>query len=287
MTGEQIRRRGLIHAVLGVVLVAWVVVLAATTEVGNPPVLVAAAVSVGIMCLCAVAAGLVATRITGVASAARLRHVFVVLEATGLVAFYPYYWSAFNVEPVEVPGGFSLAVAVLLAVPALVALVLIGVISVSVHKLVTEADGPLVPGSGEGAPAQRIRVIGTVLVTAGVALVIAAVAVALTASRYQGIYLVTGLVVTLTPVVLGVLLTRTTDVCSARRRNSGPYVVIITAFSVPVATFGFETGVSAVLLAVVMFGAMVLTVIAFLMLREYTGAVDRPWRERLWGRSGR
>jgi hypothetical protein len=287
MTGEQIRRRGLVHAALGVVLVAWVVVFAATTETGTPLVLVAAAVSAGLVCLCPVAAGLVATRITGVASAARMRHVFVVLAGTGLTAFYPYYWSAFNVEPVGVPGGVALGVGLMLAVPIVLALVLTVSISQSVDKFVINADGPLVTDSGDGAPAQRIRVLGSVLVTAGFALAVAAAAVALTAPKYQGIYLFSGLVVTFTPVVLGVLLARTTDVHSARRRNSGPYVVILTAFTTPLAAFGFEAGVSAVLLAVVMFGAMVLVVIALLMLREYTGAVDRPWRERLWGRTGR
>lgn len=285
MTGEPIRRRGLTHAVLGVVLVAWVVVFAATTETGTPLVLVAAVVSAGLVALCPVAAGLVATRISGVASAARMRHVFVVLEGVGLAAFYPYYWSAFNVEPVGEPGGFAMGVVLVLAVPILVALVLTGSISQSVHKLVVEADGLPVPDSGDDAAAQRIRVLGSVLVTVGVAL--AAAAVALTASEYQGIYLFSGLVVTLTPVVLGVVLTRTTDVHSARRWNRGPYLVIITAFSAPVATFGFATGVSAVLLAVVMFGAMVLIVIALLMLREHTGAWERPWGERLWGRRAR
>jgi hypothetical protein len=287
MTGEQIRRRGLTHAVLGGVLVAWVVVFAATTEAANPSVLVAAAVSAGLVCLCPVAAGLIATRITGVASAARLRHVFVVLEGAGLAALYPYYWSAFNVEPVGMPGGFAPGVGLVLAVPVLIALVLTVSVSQSVHKVVIEADGPLVPDPGDGAPAQRIRVLGTVLVTAGVALAVAVVAVALTASQHQAIYLVSGLVVTLTPAVLGVLLTRAPDVHSARRRNTGGYVVIITTFTVPMATFGFEAGASVVLLAAVMFGAVVLVVSAILMLREYTGVWDRPWRERMWGRTSR
>ena len=73
MTGEQSRRRGLLQAAVGTALVAWVVVFAAMADAGNPTVLVGAAVSCGLMCLCSVAGGLVAARITDAASAVRLR----------------------------------------------------------------------------------------------------------------------------------------------------------------------------------------------------------------------
>lgn len=284
MTGEQVRKRGLGVAAAGVVLVAWVVVFALTTVVGNPAALVAVSVAAGIVCACALAAGVVATRVTGTASAARLRHVFVVLEGAALAVCYPFYWFSFSAEPVEESGGLALAIVLVLAVPVFGSLACITLVSRGVHKVVADADGPLVPDSGDGAPAQRMRVLGTVLVTAGSVLAVAAVAVALTAARYQPIYLVAGLAVTLTPVVLGVVLTRVTDVYSARRRNTGPYIVIITAFSAPMATFGFDEGTVSVLLGATMFGAVVLVVVAILMLREYTGEWDRPWRERTWGR---
>ncbi len=275
------------QAVVGAGLVAWVVVFAVTAEVGNPPVLVAAAVSAGLVCLCPVAAGVLLTRVVGAASAARVRPAFVVLEGASLAMFYPFYWSAFSAEPVGSPGDVALRVVLVLAVPVVAALWLTMRISQTVHNVVVDADGPLVAGAGDGAPAQRIRVLGTVLVTAGAALSIAVVAVALTAAPAQGLYLVTGLLVTLMPVLLGVLLTRVRDVCSARRGNVAYYYAIAGAGGIAVATSGFGADVTRVLMAAMMFGGIVLIVIAYLVVREYTGVWDRPRQERTRDRLSR
>lgn len=127
------------QAAVGVLLVAWVVVLAATAEVGNPQVLVAAAVSAGLVCLCAVAGGVVAGRITDAASAAGLRHVFVVLEGAALTIFFPLYWFGFSLEPAGRPGSFELGVVLLLAVPVIAALAFVARSSRAVHKFVVDA----------------------------------------------------------------------------------------------------------------------------------------------------
>ncbi|ANZ35343.1 hypothetical protein BBK82_03825 [Lentzea guizhouensis] len=274
------------QAAVGVGLVAWVVVVAVTAEVGNPSVLVAAAVSAG-WCACARWPGVVLTRVAGAATAARLRAAFVVLEGASLAVFYPFYWAVFTVAPVTGTGDVAVGVVLLLAAPVVVALWLTTRTSQLVHNVVVEADGPLVPGTGGGAPTQRIRVLGTVLVTAGSALSVAVVAVAFTAARYQEVHLISGLAVTVTPVLLGVLLTRVRDVYSARRRNVGSYLAVAGACGIAAATFGFGVGVSGVLIAAVMFGGIVLVVIAYLMVREYTGAWDRPWQERTRGRVSR
>jgi hypothetical protein len=223
----------------------------------------------------------------GAASAARVRPALVVLEAASLAVFYPFYWAAFGAEPVGSPGDVALRVVLVLAVPVVVALWLTMRVSQTVHNVVVDADGPLVPGAGEGAPTQRVRVLGTVLVTAGVALSVAVVAVALTAARYGEVYLFSGLLVTLTPVLLGVLLTRVEDVYAARRRNVGSYLAVTGTGGIATATFGFGAGVSAVLMAVVMFGGVLLVVIAYVVVREYTGAWDRPWQERTRARLSR
>jgi hypothetical protein len=280
MTGEQIRRRGLVQAAVGVVLVAWVVILAATAEVGNPQVLVGAAVSAGLVCLCSVAGGVVAGRVTDEASAAGLRHVFVVLEGAALAFFFPLSWFGFNLEPAGEPGGFALGVVLLLAVPVIVALAFVARCSRTVHKFVVSAFGPIVPDSGAGAPVQRVRVFGTVLVTAGVALSVSATAVAFTAPLYRPVLMVVCLLVTLAPVVLGVSLARVKDVYSARRRNVGNYVIVPAASWFAVAELAPEIGVFGMLFGVLVFGAIVLLVIAILVMREFTGEWDRPWRER-------
>ncbi|MCX2953807.1 hypothetical protein [Lentzea sp. NEAU-D7] len=268
------------QAAAGVVLLAWIVVFAALTEVENPQVLLATAVSGGLVCLCAVAGGVVAVRVTDAEAAARLRHVFVVLEGTAMAIFYLFYGFAFSVEPVGRPGEFAVVVLLVLSVPALGALVLVLSRSYAVHKLVVNAYGPLVPDSGEGVRLQRIRVLGTVLVTVGLALAVSAMTVALVAPLYRPVLLVVGLLVTLTPVVLGMSLARVTDVHSARRRNVGNYVIVLAASGFAVSEFSSGAGVAGALFGALVFGAVVLLVIAILVVREFTGEWDRPWRGR-------
>lgn len=65
------------------------------------------------------------------------------------------------------PWDFVPMVVLALVAPVLIALVLAMRGSYLVHKIVVDAFGPLVPDSGAGAPAQRIRALGTVLVVAG------------------------------------------------------------------------------------------------------------------------
>ncbi|GGU55162.1 hypothetical protein [Lentzea flava] len=278
MTGEKLRGRGLAVAAAGVLLVAWVIVFAATTEVGNPPVLVAAAVPAGMVSLCAVAAGLVASRVTE-HTAPRVRHVFVVLSGAALALLYPSYWLSFNIEPVGMPGELLLGAALVLLVPLFGALGLVVVIGKGVHRMVIEKDGPLVPGSGEGAPARRIQELGTVLVVVGALLAVAVVAVSSMSGKHLPFYLFSGLAVTFAVVLLGMSLTRVTDVHMARRKNLGPYVGVISGLTLPVATFGFET-VTSVLFGVVLFGAVVLVVVALLVMGDYTGESHTTWRER-------
>lgn len=265
-------------AAVGAVCVAWVVVVAALADV-NLSALVAVAVSAGLVCSCLVAAGLVATRIDGAESAARLRHVFVVLEGAALAIGYLFYLSGLGDGIEDAAGEFVPWVVLALTAPVAVAVLLVLLFSRAVHRMVVDAGGPIVPDAGEGAPAQRIRVLGTVLVTAGVALSAAAVAVALTAPRFQGIFLVLGLAVALGPTLLGVSMTRVKDVYSARRRNTSWSVGVSCAAGVGVATFGFRGTVNGVLLGAVTFAAIALVVAALLMMREYTGVWDRPWRQ--------
>lgn len=279
VTGEQIRKRGRVLTAVGAGLLAWVVVVAALADVGNPPALVAMAVSAGFVCSCLVAAGLVATRINDAESAARLRHVFVVLEGAALAIAYLAYLSGCGTGVVDEAGEFVPWVMPVLAVPTGVSMLLVMWLSLVVHRFVVATGGPIVPDAGEGAPAQRIRVVGTVLVTTGVALSAAAVVVALTAPMFQGVYLPAGLVVTLCPVLLGRSLTRVQNVYAARRKNVGSYLFVACAAGVLVATFGFRGTVNGVLLGAVVFVAIVLVLAAALMMREYTGLWDRPWRE--------
>jgi hypothetical protein len=279
VTGEQIKGRGRVQAVVGVALVVWVVVFSALTEVGNPQVLVATAVSGGLVCLCAVAGGVVAVRITDAASAARLRHVFVVLEGAALAIFFPFCWFALSLESAGKPGYTAFVVVLVIAVPVLAALGFVARASFDVHKIVVGAFGPLVPDSGEGAPVQRIRVLATVLVTAGVALAVSALALALTAPLYRPVLLVVGLLVTLAPVLLGVRLARVTDVHSARRGNVSNYLIVPIASGFSIAEFTSGTGVVGMLFGALVFCAVVLLVIAILVVREFTGERDRPWRE--------
>lgn len=149
------------QAAAGVGLVAWVVVFAALTEVGTPHTFVAAAVCAGLVCLCPVAGGLVAARITDAASAARVRHVFVVLDGAAVSIMILVCWISFSIEPVGRPDDFAPGVVMMLAVPVVVALVLGVRLNLAVRKVV-EAGGPLVPDVGAGAPAQWIRVFGSV-----------------------------------------------------------------------------------------------------------------------------
>ncbi|NKE59058.1 hypothetical protein FXN61_20480 [Lentzea sp. PSKA42] len=197
-----------------------------------------------------------------------------------LAIFFPFYWFALCVESVGKPGYIALVVVLVVAVPVVAALVLAMQGSRTVHKIVVDAYGPLVPDSGAGAPAHRIRVLGTVLVTAGVALSVSATAVAFTAPLYRPVLLVVGLLVTLAPVLLGVLLTRVTDVCSARRRNVGSYLIVPTASGFAVAEYSSGTGVVGMLFGALVFGSIVLLVIAVLVVREFTGDWDRPRREQ-------
>ncbi|MFD4643239.1 hypothetical protein ACFWN2_38440 [Lentzea sp. NPDC058436] len=284
MTGEQFRRRGVARAVAGAGLVVWVVVVAAVAETGNPPVLVATAASGGLVCLCVLAGGLVATRVVDAAAAARLRHVFVVLEGTALALFFPFYWFASGVEPVGEPGALALGVVLVLAVPVVTALVLALRSSLAVHRVVVGEFGPLVPDSAAPALASRIRALGTLLVVAGAVLSIAVVALAFI-SPSQWVFLeVFGLVVTLTPVVLGLSLARVTDVYSARRRNVGAYIVVPAAAGYAAAKLASIGGSSGMLFGALVFGAIVLLVGANLVVREFTGEWDRPWRPASRGR---
>ncbi|MEU0883264.1 hypothetical protein ABZ345_32045 [Lentzea sp. NPDC005914] len=278
MTGEQIRSRGLKSAAAGVGLVAWVVVVAALAEVRTWPALVAAAVTSGLICLCPVAGGVVATRITDAESAARLRHVFVVLEGVGLTLFFPLYLSVFGIEPW---GLSTVGVVLALVAPVAVALVLTSRATRAVHLAVVAASGPIVPDSDAGAQAQRIRVLGTVLVAVGIALSVCVVAVVFTTSGYKEVLPVFGLPVTLMPVLLGTRLVRVRDVYSARRYNIGAYFGVLGACSYAVAKFVSLGGAAGMLLAGLAFAAVVLLVIALLVLREFIGELDRQWRERL------
>jgi hypothetical protein len=270
MTGEQIRGRGFVLAAVGAVLVAWVVVFAALAEVGNPQVLVGTAVSAGLVCLCPVVAGLVATRITGAESAARVRHVFVVLEGVGLAAFFPFYWFTFGIEPAGRLGHFLLEVVLALMVPVIVALLLTTWTTRTVHGIVLADLGAVVPDSDSGAPAQGIRVLGAVLVVVGVALSIGVTAVACTVPSYWLFLEISGLLMTLTPVLLGTVLMRVEDVHSARRRNVGSYFVALIAGGFAVAKVGSIGAAPGMLFGALTFGAVVLVVVALLVVREYT-----------------
>ncbi|MFC3895561.1 hypothetical protein ACFOWZ_29150 [Lentzea rhizosphaerae] len=275
-----IRGRGFVLAAVGMVLAAWVVVVAATADVGNPRVLVAAAVCGGLVCLGPVAGGLVAARIADVAAAGRVRHVFVVLEGAALAIFFPFYWFTFGVEPVGKPGGFLLGVVLVLAVPVVAALLLTTWSSRTVHRIVVEDSGPIVPDSGDGAPAQRVRVLGTVLIVVGVVLSAGVTAVAFAAPSNWLFLEIFGLLVTFTPVLLGIALSRVKDVYSARRRNVGAYFIVPTASGFAVAKIGSTGAELGMLFGALIFGAVVLLVIALLVVREYTGEWDRPWREQ-------
>lgn len=272
MTGEQIRGRGFTLAAVGSALVAWVVVFAALAEVGNPQVLVGTAVSAGLVCLCPVVAGLVATRITGAESAARVRHVFVVLEGVGLAVFFPFYWFTFAIEPAGRLGHFLLGVVLALMVPVVAALVLTTWTTRTVHGIavpkIVPSSGPVVPDSG--APAQGMRVLGTVLVVVGVALSIGVTAVACTVPSYWLVLEIPGLLMTLTPVLLGTVLMRVKDVHSARRRNVGSYFVALIAGGFAVAKVGSIGAAPGMLFGALTFGAVVLVVVALLVVREYT-----------------
>ncbi|MCP2248973.1 hypothetical protein [Lentzea aerocolonigenes] len=264
---KGIRGRGFVLAAVGAALVVWVVVFAALAEVGNPQVLVGTAVSAGLVCLCPLAAGLVATRITGAESAARVRHVFVVLEGVGLVVFFPFYWFTFGIEPAGRLGHFLLGVVLALVVPVAAALLLTTWATRTVHRI---AVPETVPDSGAGAPAQRIRVLGTVLVVAGVALSIGVTAVACTVPSYWLFLEIPGLLMTLTPVLLGTVLMRVKDVHSARRRNVGSYFVALIAGGFAVAKVGSVGAAPGMLFGALTFGAVVLVVVALLVVREYT-----------------
>lgn len=278
MTGEQFRGRGLTLAAVGIGLVAWVAVFAALAEVKNPRVLVAIAVSAGLVCLCAAVGGLVAMRIDGAEAAARLRHVFVVLEGAAMSIFYLFYWFAFGVEPVGSYLGFAFGTGLPLLAAVLVALVLVGRSSRAVHKVVVGASGPIVPDSGEGAPAQRIRVFGTVLVVVGVALSVAGVAVAFTTPALLLVLEVPGLLAMLMPVVLGVKLIRVTSVHSARRMNPGWYLAVPAGIGFAVGKLASVGGDVGVLFGALVFGAVVCLVVSLVVVREYTGAWDRAWQ---------
>ncbi|MGW6933096.1 hypothetical protein ACWGE0_23775 [Lentzea sp. NPDC054927] len=281
MTGEQIRSRGRVSAAVGVVLVACVVVFAALAEVETPHALVLTAVIAGLVCLCPVAGGVVATRITDAASAARLRHVFVVLEGVVLALFFPFYWSVFGVEPAGRSYGFAYAVVLVsVSVPVIAALALVLRASHVVHQVVVAESGPIVPDSGAGEPAQRIRVLGTVLVTVGVVVSVAGVAVVFTAPSNLVLLPVFCLPVLFAPVLLGTRLVRVRNVYSARRRNVGWYYVVPFACAFAVTKFVTLGGAAGMLFAGLIFAATVSLVVALLVVREFAGEWDRPWREQ-------
>lgn len=267
-------------AAVGVVLVAWIVVVAALAEVETPHALVLTAVIAGLVCLCPVAGGVVATRITDAASAARLRHVFVVLEGVALALAFPFYWSMSGVEPAGQSYGFAFAVVLgSVLVPVVAAVLFVVLASHAVHQVVV-ASGPIVPDSGTGGPAQRVRVLGTVLVTVGVVVSVAGVAVAFTAPSDRLLLAVFGLPVMLMPVLLGTRLVRMRDVYSARRVDVGWYLLVPFACGFAVTKFVTLGGAAGMLFAGLVFAAVVLLVVALLVVREFTGAWDRPWREQ-------
>lgn len=285
MTGEKLRGRGIAVAVAGVVLVAWVVVFAATAEVGNPPVLVGAAVTAGMACLCAVAAGVVASRVTEL-TAARSRHVFVVLTGATLVLLNPCYWLSFTLEPVGRPGESLRGVALVFLVTLFAATALVAAAGKPVHRMVFAKKASLEPDDGEGAPARRIQLLGTVLVVVGALLVVPVVAVSSMSGERLPYYLFAGLAVTLTTVVLGVSLTRVTNVHMARRKNFGLYVLFTWGLTLPMETFGFET-VNSVLFVAVLFVAAVAAVVALTMVSDYTGEWLATMEERRRWRASR
>ncbi|USX48463.1 hypothetical protein [Lentzea sp. HUAS12] len=284
VTGERFRRRGVAQAVVGFGLLTWVVVAAAVAETGNSSVLVATAASGGLVCLCVLAGGLVAARVADAAAAARVRHVFVVLEGTALALFFPFYWFASGVEPVGEPGAFALGVVLVLAAPVVIALVLALRSSLAVHRFVVGEFGPLVPDSATPAGVPRIRALGTLLVVAGAVLSVAVVVLALVSPSQWALLEVFGLVVTLTPVVLGLSLVRVEDVYSARRRNVGVYIVVPAAAGYAAAKLASIGGSSGMLFGALVFGAIVLLVGANLVVREFTGEWDRSWRAASRGR---
>lgn len=268
-------------AAVGAVLVAWVVAFAALVEVETPHALVLTAVIAGLMCLCPVASGVVATRITDAASAAPLRHAFVVLEGVVLALFFPFYWSLPGVELAGRSYGFAYAVVLVsVFVPVIAALALVLWASHTVHQVVVAASGPIVPDSRAGGPAQRVRVLGTVLVTVGVVGSVAGVAVVFTAPSNLVLLAVFGLPVLLAPVLLGTRLLRVRDVCSERRRNVGWYLAAPFACGFAVTKFVTLGGATGMLFAGLIFAASVFLVVALLVLREFAGEWDRPWRER-------
>lgn len=263
------------QAVVGLVLVACVVVVAALVEVENPQVLVATAVSGAFVCSCAVAGGVVAARLVDAAAAARLRHVIVVLEGAALATLFAFYWF---LSGIDLLGNYPLVVLLAFAVPVLGAVLLSVYGSRAVHLIVAAESGPLVPDSGADA-APRIRVLGTVLVVVGVALSVGVAAIVLTAPSRLLVLDVFGLVVTLAPVLLGVSLGRVRDVYSARRKNVGAYLFLPIAGGFAVTKFASLAGAAGMLFGALVFGAVVLLVIALLVVREYAGVWDRPWRE--------
>ncbi|WP_433202281.1 hypothetical protein [Lentzea sp. CA-135723] len=283
VTGEQFRRRGVVLAVAGAVLVAWVAVVAALAEVGTPQVLGAAAVSGGLVCLCAAVIGLVAARIADAASAARVRHVVVALEGTAIAIFFPFYWFASSVEPVGKPGDFALGIVSVLVVAVVIALGLALWGSIVVHRVVVAEFGPLVPLSTEPASVQRIRVLGTVLVVVGAALTVAVVALAFAVPTRLLFLEASGLLVTLMPVALGLSLAREKNVYTARRRNAVAYVVVPAAVGWAAAKVAVIGGAAGMLFSAVVFGAIVLLVVAILVTRDYSALWDwpaRPGQER-------
>lgn len=268
------------QAVAGVVLAALVVVVSSMADAGNPQVLVAAAVSGGLVCLCAAASGLVAVRITDPSSAARLRHVFVVLEGAAAVIFFPFYWLASSVESAGRPGDFAVGVALALLVPVAVALVLVLLGSVAVHKIVVSEFGPLVPASDAPESVQRIRVLGTVLVVAGTALSVAVVALAFIMPTRLLLLEAYGLLVALMPVVLGLALMREKNVHTARRRTIVGYIVVPAAVGWAAAKVASIGGAAGMLFSALVFAAIVLLVIAILVVRDFSAVWPRPSRRR-------
>ncbi|MEV6241231.1 hypothetical protein [Lentzea sp. NPDC051838] len=276
MTGEQLGKRGLALAAVGVVLAAWVVVFAVTTKVGNPPALLAAAVSAGLACACLVAAGVLAARLREADAAARWRHVFVVLECVVVAVFYTFLWATYTVEPVGEPDGWSPAVLLLLGAPTVTAMLVVGHLSKVMYRFVVEANGPVV--QDDAASVQRIRVVGSVLVAVGIMLSVAVVAVSAT-DENQAWYLITGLLGTLVPVVLGLKFVRVYDVYSARRVKAALYLALTFAFVFPLSGIGsVSASPVTTLLGTVRLGVVVLVVSAVLIMREYTGEWGRSWR---------
>ncbi|MFS8103740.1 hypothetical protein LFM09_42125 [Lentzea alba] len=277
----QIRSRGLQSLAVGAGLVVLVTLIPVLLPVETGSATLAAVVFAVIMCLCAAVAGGMALLIADEGAAARLRRWFVVLEGVGMSSAFPLLAAALGMDVPGREGNGDVLGALSLTVPSFVSAFLVFRVSYAVHMVATDANGPLVPGDGSGAPALQLRLLGRVLLVLGLVLGINVWAVpAATGMPARIVFaVVLGTIVTLCAVVLGAMLMRVTDVSTARRVKVG-WVCAGSALSItavgPMA--GSKMTAVGVLYCALVFGGVVLVVIGTLVLRGYTGAWDRPWR---------